>query len=129
MLYSIIKHTHMTLVFLSISGFILRFIWKQAYPQLFARKWVKVIPHFVDTLLLLFGIGLTLMVSQYPVTHAWLSAKIIGLILYIILGMMALKRCHSKTGQFISFFSAIFVFAWIVSVALSHQALGFFSPG
>ncbi|MBE9548099.1 MAG: SirB2 family protein [Proteobacteria bacterium] len=124
-LYAIAKHSHMTLALLSIFGFILRFIWKQWFPRLLEKKLVRILPHIVDTLLLVFAIWLTTMV---PFTHAWLGAKVIGLVVYIVFGMMALKRCTSKTGQYLSFVVAVTVFAWIASVAMSHQPMGFLQP-
>lgn len=121
-LYVFAKHSHMTLALLSISGFILRFVWKQWFPSMFEQKLVRVLPHIIDTLLLAFAIWLTTMV---PFTHAWLGAKVIGLLVYIIFGMMALKRCASKPCQYLSFVAAVTVFAWIASVALSHRPMGF----
>ncbi len=125
-LYPIIKHSHMTLALLSILGFILRFIWKQYSPQLLEKKWVRVLPHIIDTLLLVFGLWLLIIV---PFSHAWLGAKLIGLVVYIIFGMLALKRCTTRSCQYLSFVAAITVFTWIASVAISRQALGFLAFG
>ncbi len=124
-LYTIIKYSHMTMAVLSISGFVLRFICKQWQPHLLERKLVRVLPHIIDTLLLIFAIWLSIIISQYPFTHSWLTAKVIGLLVYIVLGTMALKRCSTKPGQIVSFIAALVVFSWIASVALSHQAIGF----
>lgn len=123
--YPLIKTTHQLLAIISISGFILRFIWKQWWPRLLEKKPVRILPHINDTLLLALGIWLTLMIGQLPNTHAWLAAKIGGLLVYILLGMLALKRCSSLTGQWSAFIAAIVVYAWIVSVAISHQTMGF----
>ncbi|MCF6262327.1 MAG: SirB2 family protein [Xanthomonadales bacterium] len=125
-LYPIIKHSHMTLALLSILGFILRFVWKQYRPELLQKKLVRILPHIIDTLLLVFGLWLLTMV---PFSHAWLGAKLIGLVVYIIFGMLALKRCTTRSCQYLSFVVAITVFAWIASVAISHQALGFLTFG
>jgi hypothetical protein len=50
-----------------------------------------VLPHVVDSCLLLSAIGLAWMAGQYPFVHGWLTAKIVGLLAYIGLGMLALK--------------------------------------
>jgi len=125
-LYPIIKNSHMILALLSIAGFILRFIWKQCCPQLLEKKLVRVLPHIIDTLLLVFGLWLMTMV---PFSHAWLGAKLTGLTVYIIFGMMALKRCSTRRCQYLNFVAAVTVFAWIASVAISRQPLGFFAFG
>lgn len=116
----------MTLALLSILGFILRFVWKQYRPQLLEKKLVRVLPHIIDTFLLVFALWLLTMV---PFSHAWLGAKLIGLVVYIIFGMLALKRCTTKNCQYMSFVAAITVFAWIGSVAISRQPLGFLAFG
>lgn len=125
-LYPIVKHSHMTLALLSIFGFVLRFVWKQYRPQLLEKNLVRVLPHIIDTFLLVFAFWLMTMVAF---SHAWLGAKIIGLIIYIILGAMALKRCSTRKCQYLSFVAAVTVFAWIASVAISRQPLGFLAFG
>ena len=63
--------------------------------------------------------------SQYPFTSAWLTAKVVGLLIYIGCGTMALKRGHSKAQRAIFLVAALTAFAYIVSVALTRSPLGF----
>ncbi|WP_342807460.1 SirB2 family protein [Alteromonas sp. M12] len=52
------KHLHLTAVALSIILFILRFVWLQRNSTLLHKKWVKIVPHVIDTLLLVTAITL-----------------------------------------------------------------------
>ena len=65
------------------------------------------------------------MIEQYPFAAGWVTAKVIGLVVYILLGTVALKRGKTKSVRILAFIAAIAVYAWIVSVALSKDAAGF----
>ena len=54
-------------------------------------RWIRVLPHINDTVLLSAAVGLVLMSGQYPFVDAWLTAKVLGLTAYIILGSLALR--------------------------------------
>jgi uncharacterized membrane protein SirB2 len=120
---NIIKIIHVTTALISISGFTLRGIWMlRDSPQLQA-KWVKIIPHVNDTVLLLSAIILAVQMSQAPFVHSWLTAKVLGLLLYIGLGMVALRFGKTKPVKALAFLSAIIVFIYIVLVALTKNPL------
>jgi uncharacterized membrane protein SirB2 len=120
---NIIKIIHVTTALISISGFTLRGIWMlRDSPQLQA-KWVKIIPHVNDTVLLLSAIILAVQMSQAPFVHGWLTAKVLGLLLYIGLGMVALRFGKTKPVKALAFLSAIIVFIYIVLVALTKNPL------
>jgi uncharacterized membrane protein SirB2 len=94
-------------------------------PRL-AQRWVRIVPHAVDTVLLGSAIALALISSQYPFEHDWLTAKIVGLVAYVLCGTMALKRGKSKAIRIGFFVAALLILAWIVSVALSRSPYGVF---
>src|SRR4030065_451109 len=102
----LVKTLHVTCAILTIGGFTLRGYWMLRASPLLNNTWVKVVPHIVDTLLLGAGIWLAINIAQYPGTHAWLTAKVLGLLAYIVLGTIALKR--GKTRK-------IRVTAWIAA--------------
>ena len=89
-----------------------------AYLQ---QRWVRIVPHVIDTILLLSAICLAYMLAQYPFVHAWLTAKVLALVAYIVLGSLALKRGRSKRVRIMALIAAITVFAYIVMVALQHN--------
>jgi uncharacterized membrane protein SirB2 len=123
--YLVLKQAHVALALLSISGFIVRWNWKRTGHRLAAAKAVRILPHLVDTLLLAAGIALALAIGQYPLTHGWLTFKIGGLLLYILLGMVAMRSTPGSCRSVTAFVAAVMVFAWIASIARSKSAWGF----
>lgn len=117
-----IKNIHMLTAFISISLFSLRFYWVMRDSEMMSKKWVKIIPHVNDTLLLITAIILAILIEQYPFVHAWLSAKVIALFLYIAFGLFALKRARTKPLKGVFFILAIFSFSYILIVALTRSA-------
>lgn len=85
------------------------------------HRWVKVLPHIVDTLLLTSALVMVVWSAQYPFVQPWLTAKLIALIAYIVLGTVALKRGKTKTVRSWALVGALLTFAYIVTVALTRQ--------
>lgn len=127
MIFLVLKHLHLTCVALSGSGFALRGYWMLSDSPMLARRWVRIVPHVVDTLLLGSAIALAVISAQYPFVQSWLTAKVVGLVVYILLGTMALKRGKTKASRAVYFVLALLVFAWIVSVALARSPYGVFA--
>ncbi|WP_415035812.1 SirB2 family protein [Azonexus sp.] len=125
--YLLLKQIHITCVVLSGLGFALRFFWMlRSSPYLQARL-TRMIPHLVDSTLFFTALAMVWMSGQYPFVHSWLTAKVLALLLYIILGAMALKRGRTREQRFKFGLLAALTFAYIVGVALSRQAsLGLF---
>jgi len=92
-----------------------------------ARRWVRVAPHVVDTVLLASAIALAVTIGQYPLVHGWLTAKLFGLVAYIVLGMVALKRGRTRAARITAFCGALLVFAYIVAVAITKTAVPYVS--
>ena len=125
--YLAIRHLHITCVILSGCGFALRGLWMLRGSPMLGRRWVRVVPHVVDTVLLGSAIALAVISHQYPLVHGWLTAKVIGLVVYIVFGAMALRGGRTRRARAGFYVSALLVFAWIVSVALARNPLGFFA--
>jgi uncharacterized membrane protein SirB2 len=123
--YLLLKSIHYFLALLSLAGFMLRGIWMLSDSALLQHRLTKTMPHIVDTLFLIAGLVLAHRIFQYPFTHDWLTAKLFGLIAYILLGTIALKRGKTRLIRLVAFLSAITVFAWIISVAMSKSPWGF----
>lgn len=119
--YLAVKHLHMTCAALSGAFFFVRGIWMLRESSLLQRRWVRIIPHVIDTVLLASAITLAVWSAQYPLAQSWLTAKVIGLILYIVLGTIALKRGKTKTVRATAFVAALAVFGYIVSVAITRH--------
>lgn len=120
--YDALKGSHMGLAYLSILLFIIRFSLFKFQPTLRSNKLLKILPHIIDTVLIIFAIMLCIQISQYPLTDHWLTAKVLGLVAYIGFGTVAIKR-----GKNWAFVAALVSFVYIFGAAKAHSALSFFS--
>lgn len=123
--YLALKHLHLTTVILSFALFALRGLWMLMDSPQLQRRWVRIAPHLIDTVLLASAIGLTLVPGQYPFVNGWLTAKVLALIVYIVLGGIALRRGPTRAIRATAWVAALATFGYIVSVALTRQPLGF----
>ena len=123
--YLAIKHLHMGCAGLSIAMFLLRGTWMLQGSSMLQRRWVKIVPHLVDTVLLGSAITLAVISHQSPFAQPWLGAKVVALVLYIVLGTIALKRGRTLRIRAIAFGAALATFAYIVMVAVTRQVLPF----
>lgn len=122
MSYALIKLVHLSSAALSISLFFIRGIWALQAPQYLRRRWVRIVPHLIDSVLLASAVALALLSHQYPGTDSWLSAKVIALLAYIALGTIALKRGRTQRIRALAWIAALTVFAYIVVVARTRSA-------
>ena len=125
MSFMLLKHIHVSCAGISFALFFLRGIWSFRNSPIMRQRWVKVVPHFVDTALLASALMLAYTIDQYPFLDGWLTAKFFGLVLYILLGTIALKYGKTKTVRGSAWFAAQAVFFYIVLVAKQHNPLPF----
>jgi uncharacterized membrane protein SirB2 len=114
MSYLALKHIHVTLVVISVLFFILRFFWRSIDAQVAKQKWVKIAPHIIDTLLLVSIVAL--LWQGLMLGSAWYMQKTIGLIGYIVFGIIAM-RASTPVWRYTAFFVAL---GWIM--VLLHVA-------
>lgn len=126
-IFELVKSVHVGCVVLSGSGFAVRGGLMLADSRLLGTRFVRVAPHVVDTLLLVSALWLAWAIGQYPFVDGWLTAKLLGLLAYVALGSIALKRGRSKAVRAGAFAAALAVFGYIVSVALTRDPLGAFT--
>ena len=122
---SLLKHLHLSTIALTLALFVLRGIWMMAESPRLQARWVRIVPHINDSLLLASGIGLAVLTQQYPLVHGWLTAKFFALILYIVLGTVALKRGKTRNQRIAAWIAALLVFGYMVAVAVTHDPLPF----
>lgn len=120
MTYFFLKNLHLATIAISLGLFVLRGAWMIAASPRLQARWVRVVPHINDTLLLASGIGLAMLIQQYPLVHGWLTAKFLALILYIGLGTLALKRGKTRGQRVAAWIAALLVFGYMVAVAIAH---------
>ncbi|MFN3986408.1 MAG: SirB2 family protein [Rhodocyclaceae bacterium] len=128
-MYYTIKHVHVLCVVLSGFGFLLRGILMLMRSPALAHPVARIAPHVVDTVLLGSAVVLAAMIGAYPFVSGWITAKVVGLIVYIGLGMVALRRGRTHSVKAGTFVAALVVYAWIVSVAMTKNSLGSLALG
>ena len=124
-MYLAVKYVHVISVVLSLTGFFLRGILMMRDSPLLGARWIRVVPHINDTVLLVAALSLVALSGQYPFVVGWVTAKVLGVIAYIILGALALRDASTRRMRIACWFASLAVFGWIVSVALTRQPLGF----
>jgi uncharacterized membrane protein SirB2 len=102
-------------------------MWTMRGSPILTSRWIRITPHVVDTVLLTSAIALAVLIEQYPLVDAWLTAKFFGLLAYIVLGMIALQPRRAPALRFSAFCGALLVFAYIVSVAMTKSVLPYVS--
>ncbi|WP_034914344.1 SirB2 family protein [Erwinia sp. 9145] len=124
--YSSVKHLHLLTVTLTAVMFVLRFYWLQRGSAMLQRRWVRIVPHINDTLLLLSGILLVVITHFYPFTPqgVWLTEKLFGVIIYIALGFVVLgRRPRAQKVRWIAFIVAVAVLVLIYKLATTKVPL------
>ncbi|HEY6093714.1 MAG TPA: SirB2 family protein [Gallionellaceae bacterium] len=116
-----LKLIHVSCVALSYALFVLRGFWMLTSPARLQQRWVRVLPHSIDTLLLGSAIALALQLQLSPLHAPWLLSKIVALLLYIALGMVAIRHGRTRRMRVYAWLAAQLVFLYIVSVALTRD--------
>ena len=120
-MYLSIKYAHLSLAILSIAGFLLRGFWMMTGSVLLGHKAVRIVPHVVDTLFFASGVALVVQLALPVMQSPWLLAKFAGLVVYIILGAIALRRGPTMPVRQLAFVGALSAFAYIVGAAVSKS--------
>ena len=117
----LLKTLHISCAFLSVTGFFIRGVWMIYYPAELQQRWVKITPHVVDSLLLASAIALVIMERVSPVNQPWLATKIVALLIYITLGMVALKYGRSIQVRITAWLAALVCVGYILAVAFTKS--------
>lgn len=121
-MYLILKHVHMTCALLTFISFFIRGIWMWRESLLLQARLVKILPHIIDTALLISALALAFHLRLNPAETSWLMAKIIALVVYIGLGTLAFKHTN-KTVRKCAWIAALCTFFYIISVAATKMPL------
>lgn len=115
--YLALKHSHAGLAYLTVILFVLRFAMFHYWPRIKQNKILKVLPHMIDALLLVFALWM-LFSPQFGLSHGWLVAKVIGLLVYISFGVVAIRQ-----GKAWGFIAALGSYGYVLGVAKTKAAL------
>jgi len=120
-MYNLFKYLHVLTVNLSFGLFVVRGYWMIINSALLTRRWVRIVPHVNDTLLLGAALTVTYLSGWRIFTEGWFIAKLFAIFFYIVLGTIAIRPGHSKLVRIIAWLCALLVFAYIVLVAISKD--------
>jgi len=120
--YLFLRHLHMSCAAFSITLFVVRGTCQTAGWPWRQWRWLRIVPHLVDTVLLVAAISLACWSQQFPIAQNWLSAKVVALLVYIGLGSLALRAGVSRPVQLSAFVAALVTVAYIVGVATTRSA-------
>ena len=126
--YLAVKLVHQTVVLLSFTGFVAR-----GAGALMGARWVesraaRTLPHLIDTVLLASALTLVWLLRLNPASAPWLLAKVLALVVYIGLGVIALRPGQGKPLRAGAWAAALLTFGYIVSVAVTKRPAGFLAP-
>ena len=121
--YLFFRTLHIATVHLTLALFLLRGVWMLIESPRLNARWTRIVPHVNDSLLLVAAIAMLAAVGMNPLEQPWLLAKIAGLLTYIALGTLALKRGRSRRGRVVALIAALFMFGYIVAVAITKQVI------
>jgi uncharacterized membrane protein SirB2 len=125
--YLVLRNVHIACAILTITLFVLRGSLMLANSAWQQNVVLRYLPHAVDTVLLTTALMLTTVIQQYPFAVGWLTAKVVLLVAYIVLGSIALKRGRTRQVRVVAFVAALATVAFLVSVARAHHPLGIFA--
>lgn len=122
--YPQIKWVHVAAVIASGSLFFLRGLALHAGARWVMAAPLRYLSYTVDTILLTAALMLVTILHQYPFVHGWLTAKVILLVAYVVLGSYALKRAQTRKVRILSWLGALALYGLIISIARAHHPLG-----
>jgi len=121
--YLTVKGLHIVLAATTGCLFVARSYWTNRGSPVLSRRWIKIVPHLIDTLLLASGAWLAMQIGLAGV-RGWLPVKLFALVLYIVLGMVALKWGRTKPIRVTAAIMALLVFGYIACVAATKSPWG-----
>jgi uncharacterized membrane protein SirB2 len=113
------KHLHLLFIALSLASFLGRVALTKFRPEMMQLKWVNIAPHAINGVVILTGLSLVFQGHWLDGQFGWIVAKIVALLGYVALGVMALKLPDEKCWY--AFGGALLVFMYIAKVAVTKS--------
>jgi uncharacterized membrane protein SirB2 len=117
----ILKNLHMSLAAISVALFCLRFALLMTNANLLKNRWLKVLPHIIDTVLFLIGVVMMVKLAVYPGQVDWISEKLIAVVAYIFTGYYTLKLARNNMMRIFGFLGALGWVILVVRIAITKQ--------
>ena len=122
--YPQIKLAHIFLALCSGAIFALRgagVLAGMRWPHRTPIRWTS---YTVDTSLLTAALMLLTILPGAMFANGWLTLKLVLVVVYVVLGSLALKRGRTPRMRAACFVAALLVFVTIIGIALAHHPLG-----
>ena len=120
-MYLTLKFVHISFAILSIAGFALRGFWMFRQSTNLDRAVVRIAPPVVDSVFLITGIWLLVLLQLNVAEQSWLIAKFVALVVYIVLGVIALRRGRTMQIRTAAFAAAVATYLYIAGAALNKS--------
>jgi uncharacterized membrane protein SirB2 len=115
---------HVSFVLASGSLFCLRGVLMlagSAHANHVTLRWLS---YAIDSALLTTAVLLMSLLHQYPIQQSWLTVKVLLIVVYIVLGIFALRRAATYQARAWCFAAAVLVYLFVISVARAHDPMG-----
>lgn len=127
-MFAVLKATHVTSVFVTLALFVLRAAWAFSGSPKLRMPLMRWLPHANDTVLFIAALATAAALGQYPFVNHWLTAKVLALLAYIVLGHITLWRCRTPGQRAVAMAAALGTFAYIMLVARCHDPMACIGP-
>jgi uncharacterized membrane protein SirB2 len=123
--YAQIKAVHVAAVLVSGVLFLTRGLLVQCGRKALAMSAsLRYASYGIDTVLLAAGLTLVAILPAALSANHWLAVKIALLVVYVVLGSLALKRAQSARARTAAFAAALLVYAMMFGIARTHDPMG-----
>lgn len=121
--WALLKQLHVLLALLTACSFCLRGYWMLRRSPTLEAPWTRRLPHVVDALLFLTGLTMAIGLTLSPFGHPWLAAKLVAIVVYVIVGSVALKRGRTYRQRILALAISLLLLVYVFAVASSHDPL------
>jgi uncharacterized membrane protein SirB2 len=122
-----IKLVHVVCVIASGSLFALRGVLVLAGSRMGNHGALRGLSYAIDTTLLTAALMLVAILHLNPARQPWLAVKLALLLVYIVLGVFALRRARTSRGRALCFVAALAVFLYMAGAARMHSPWSWFA--
>jgi uncharacterized membrane protein SirB2 len=126
-MYTTLKTIHIFCAALSVSGYVLRGLWMLLESPMLNQRVTRVLPHTIDAVFLGSGLWLAILLRYSPHQHPWFAAKLLGILAYVLLGMVALRRGRTKRVRLAAWLASLVCFAYVVGAAYTKSIFSWFA--
>lgn len=122
-----LKYLHLVTVAASFALFFVRGIWVlRSYPDS-EEKWVRVLPHVVDAVLVLSAVAMLAVSPLKGWPGNWLTVKLALIVVYVAFSLYLFGRARAFATRILVFVPALLIFLLVTTIAVMRNPLGIFS--